>query len=250
VAEPARTIHKVPPPRSREIDLDAPGQKSVTREYGEAMLIALVLAIFIRTFFVQAYKIPSGSMEPTLLIGDHILVNKIIYGLRIPDSIFGLQIPGLPYGQYVFHLEPVHRGDVVVFVFPPDRTKDFIKRVIGIAGDTISVKNGVVWLNGTEMPDPHRHWEVSAQERSPVSPRDNFGPVTVPPGKLFMMGDNRDRSYDSRFWGFVDLNDVEGRATVIYLPWNEEKADSASTLSVIFLWFEYIRWDRVGMLVH
>jgi signal peptidase I len=250
VAEPARTIPKVPPPRSREIDLDAPGQKSVTREYGEAMLIALVLAIFIRTFFVQAYKIPSGSMEPTLLIGDHILVNKIIYGLRIPDSIFGLQIPGLPYGQYVFHLEPVHRGDVVVFVFPPDRTKDFIKRVIGIAGDTISVKNGVVWLNGTEMPDPHRHWEVSAQERSPVSPRDNFGPVTVPPGKLFMMGDNRDRSYDSRFWGFVDLNDVEGRATVIYLPWNEEKADSASTLSVIFLWFEYIRWDRVGMLVH
>jgi signal peptidase I len=250
VAEPARTIPKAPPPRSREIDLDAPGQKSVTREYGEAMLIALVLAIFIRTFFVQAYKIPSGSMEPTLLIGDHILVNKIIYGLRMPDSIFGLQIPGLPYGQYVFHLEPVHRGDVVVFVFPPDRTKDFIKRVIGIAGDTISVKNGVVWLNGAEMPDPHRHWEVSAQERSPVSPRDNFGPITVPPGKLFMMGDNRDRSYDSRFWGFVDLNDVEGRATVIYLPWNEEKADSASTLSVIFLWFEYIRWDRVGMLVH
>jgi signal peptidase I len=250
VAEPARTIPKAPPPRSRETDLDAPGQKSITREYGEAMLIALVLAIFIRTFFVQAYKIPSGSMEPTLLIGDHILVNKIIYGLRMPDSIFGLQIPGLPYGQYVFQLEPVHRGDVVVFVFPPDRTKDFIKRVIGIAGDTISVKNGVVWLNGAEMPDPHRHWEVSAQERSPVSPRDNFGPVTVPPGKLFMMGDNRDRSYDSRFWGFVDLNDVEGRATVIYLPWNEEKADSASTLSVIFLWFEYIRWDRVGMLVH
>ncbi len=250
MAESARTIPKAPPPRARETDLDAPGQKSVAREYGEAMLIALVLAIVIRTFFVQAYKIPSGSMEPTLLIGDHILVNKIIYGLRVPDSIFGLQIPGLPYGQYLFHLEPVHRGDVVVFVFPPDPTKDFIKRVIGLAGDTVAVKNGVVWLNGAEMPDPHRHWEVSAQERSPVSPRDNFGPVTVPPGKLFMMGDNRDRSYDSRFWGFVDVNNVEGRAIIIYLPWNEEKADSASTLSVIFLWFEYIRWDRVGMLVH
>jgi signal peptidase I len=250
VAEPARNISKVQPLNARESDR-APGQKSVAREYGEAMFIALVLAIFIRTFFVQAYKIPSGSMEPTLLIGDHILVNKIIYGLRVPDSIFGLEIPGLPLGKYVFHLEPVHRGDVVVFVFPvPPRDKDFIKRVIGVAGDTIAVKNGVVWLNGSPMPDPHGHFEVAPQDRSPVSPRDNFGPVTVPPGKLFMMGDNRDRSYDSRFWGFVDLNDVEGRATIIYLPWNEEKADSASTLSVIFLWFEYIRWDRLGMIVH
>jgi signal peptidase I len=250
VAEPARTISKARAQDARDTMVQAPAQKSVAREYGEAMIIALVLAIFIRTFFIQAYKIPSGSMEPTLLIGDHILVNKIIFGLRMPDSIFGLEIPGVPLGQYVFHLEPVHRGDVVVFVFPPDRTKDFIKRVIGVAGDTIAVKNGVVWLNGAPMDDPHRHWEVAATDRSPVSPRDNFGPVTVPPGKLFMMGDNRDRSYDSRFWGFVDLNDVEGRATIIYLPWNEEKADGASALSQLFLWFEYIRWDRVGMLVH
>ncbi len=250
MAEPARNISRVQPQTVHETANQAPAQKSVTREYGEAMFIALVLAVFIRTFFVQAYKIPSGSMEPTLLVGDHILVNKIIYGLRMPDSIFGLEIPGLPLGQYVFHLAPVHRGDVVVFVFPPDRSKDFIKRVIGVAGDTIAVKNGVVWLNGSEMPDPHRHWEVAPQDRSPVSPRDNFGPVTVPPGKLLMMGDNRDRSYDGRFWGFVDLNDVEGRAMVIYLPWNEEKADSASTLSEILLWFEYLRWDRLGMIVH
>jgi len=250
VAEPARKLSKVQPLNAGETADRLPAQKSVVREYGEAMFIALVLAIVIRTFFVQAYKIPSGSMEPTLLIGDHILVNKIIYGLRMPDSIFGLEIPGVPLGQYVFHLEPVHRGDVVVFVFPPDRTKDFIKRVVGVAGDTIAVKNGAVWLNGSPMPDPHGHFEVAAQDRSPVSPRDNFGPVTVPPGKLFMMGDNRDRSYDSRFWGFVDLNDVEGRATIIYLPWNEEKANDASTLSEIFLWFEYIRWDRVGMIVH
>ena len=117
MAEPARNISKVQPLNAREADR-APAQKSVAREYGEAMIIALVLAVFIRTFFVQAYKIPSGSMEPTLLIGDHILVNKIIFGLRMPDSIFGLEIPGLPLGQYVFHLEPVHRGDVVVFVFP------------------------------------------------------------------------------------------------------------------------------------
>ena len=248
MAEPARNISKLQPLNAR--DAAEPAQKSVAREYGEAMIIALVLAIFIRTFFIQAYKIPSGSMEPTLLIGDHILVNKIVYGLRMPDSIFGLQIPGLPLGKYVFHLEPVHRGDVVVFVFPPDPTKDFIKRVIGVAGDTIAVKNGVVWLNGSPMDDPHAHREVADSDRSAVSPRDNFGPTIVPPGKLFMMGDNRDRSYDSRFWGFVDLNDVEGRAMIIYLPWNEEKADSASIVSDILLFPEYIRWDRLGMIVH
>lgn len=250
MAEPARNISKVAAQTARESAAGAERQKSVTREYAEAMIIALVLAVFIRTFFIQAYKIPSGSMEPTLLVGDHILVNKIIYGLRMPDSIFGLEIPGLPYGRYLFNLAPVHRGDVVVFVFPPDRTKDFIKRVIGVAGDTIQVKDGVVWLNGQKMNDPHAHMEAAASDRSPVSPRDNFGPVTVPEGKLFMMGDNRDRSYDSRFWGVVDHNDVEGRATLIYLPWNEEKADSASWVSQLALWFEYIRWDRVGMLVH
>jgi signal peptidase I len=99
------------------------------------------------------------------------------------------------------------------------------------------------------MDDPHAHMEAAAQDRSPVSPRDNFGPVTVPAGKLFMMGDNRDRSYDSRFWGFVDHNDVEGRAVLIYLPWNEEKADGASWADML-LWFEYVRWGRLGMIVH
>ena len=249
MAEPARNIPKVAAQSARASSEPAERQKSVTREYSEAMIIALVLAVFIRTFFVQAYKIPSGSMEPTLLIGDHILVNKIIYGLRMPDTIFGIEIPGLPLGRYLFNLAPVHRGDVVVFVFPPDRTKDFIKRVIGVAGDTIQVKDGVVWLNGQKMDDPHAHMEAAAQDRSPVSPRDNFGPVTVPAGKLFMMGDNRDRSYDSRFWGFVDHNDVEGRATLIYLPWNEEKAEAASWADML-LWFEYVRWDRLGMIVH
>jgi signal peptidase I len=249
VAEPARNIPKAAAQTARASSEPAERQKSVTREYSEAMIIALVLAVFIRTFFVQAYKIPSGSMEPTLLIGDHILVNKIIYGLRMPDTIFGIEIPGLPLGRYLLNLAPVHRGDVVVFVFPPDRTKDFIKRVIGVAGDTIQVKDGVVWLNGQKMDDPHAHMEAAAQDRSPVSPRDNFGPVTVPAGKLFMMGDNRDRSYDSRFWGFVDHNDVEGRATLIYLPWNEEKAEGASWADMI-LWFEYVRWGRLGMIVH
>src|SRR5579883_2174057 len=123
-------------------DYSSGRKKSVAREYAEAFGIAIALALILRTVFVQAYKIPSGSMEPTLLIGDHILVNKLIYGLRMPDSLFGINpLPGvIPYGQYVFRLEPVHRGDVVVFVFPPDPTKDFIKRVVGVGGDTVEVR--------------------------------------------------------------------------------------------------------------
>ena len=239
MAEPARNIAKHAAPGARDESAARPQQKSVVREYTEAMVIALVLAVFIRTFFIQAYKIPSGSMEPTLLIGDHILVNKIVYGLRMPDSIFGLEIPGLPYGRYLFNLEPVHRGDVVVFVFPQDPSKDFIKRVIGTPGDTIEIKDGAVWLNGQKMDDPHAHLEVASADRSPVSPRDNFGPTTVPEGKLFMMGDNRDHSYDSRFWGFVDQTAVEGRAMMIYWSWD---SDGGGIIP--------IRWSRFGKVVH
>ncbi len=239
MGHPAPSLRKSAPQQQGGTQpVEAVRRKSVAREYAEAMGIALVLALIIRTFLIQAYKIPSGSMEPTLLVGDHILVNKIVYGLRLPDSIFGIELAGLPLGQYLFHLEPVHRGDVVVFVFPPDHTKDFIKRVIGVPGDTIQVKNGEVWLNGQKAPDPHAHFEVGPQERSLISPRDNFGPVTVPPGKLFMMGDNRDRSYDSRFWGFVDMNDVEGRAMIIYWSWD---GDGLSILPV--------RWSRFGNVV-
>lgn len=237
VAEAARNYPK-PSGDAPRSEAQAP-QKSATREYGEAFGIALVLALIIRTFFIQAYKIPSGSMEPTLLIGDHILVNKLIYGLRVPDSLFGITFPGVPWGQYLFSIETVHRGDVVVFVFPPDPTKDFIKRVIGLPGDTVQVKDAKVWLNGSPMPDPHAHFEVSEQERSPISPRDNFGPVTVPAGKLLMMGDNRDRSYDGRYWGFVDTNLVEGRAILIYWSWD---SDGAGLLP--------IRWSRFGKLVN
>jgi signal peptidase I len=217
VAEPAREVA-----RDREGASQPPSQKSTVREYAEAFGIALVLAIIIRTF-----------------IGDHILVNKLIYGLRMPDSLFGFTFPGVPWGHYVFELEPVHRGDVVVFVFPPDPTKDFIKRVIAVGGDTIAVKNGTVFLNGKVMPDPHAHLEVRPEDRSPLTPRDNFGPVTVPQGKLFMMGDNRDRSYDSRFWGFVDRNEVEGRAILIYWSWDSEGTGILP-----------LRWGRFGKIIY
>ncbi len=242
MVSPVRDLRK---PGSEEAPPRRPAERveahsSELREWTEAIVIAFVLAIVLRTFLIQAYKIPSGSMEPTLLIGDHIMVNKIRYGLRMPDSLFGLTpfAGEIPYGHYLFHLAVVHRSDVVVFVFPLDPTKDFIKRVIGVGGDTVQVKNGRVFLNGEPMPDPHAHFEVPPQERSPYSPRDNYGPATVPAGEFFMMGDNRDRSYDSRFWGYVKLDQIEGRAMFIYWSWG---TDSQSLLG--------IRWSRFGMAV-
>jgi signal peptidase I len=237
VGQPVRSLPKAPPAAGPG-QTSAPAQRSALREYGEALIIALGLAMVIRTFFIQAYKIPSGSMEPTLLIGDHILVNKLIYGLRVPDSIFGLHPPGIPYGRYLFRLEAVHRGDVVVFVFPPDPTKDFIKRVIGVPGDTVEVRSGILYLNGQKADDPHAHYEVPLGEHVTPSPRDNYGPLKVPDGKLFMMGDNRDRSYDSRWWGLVDQNLAEGRALVIYWSWD---SDAPGPIGV--------RWNRFGGLV-
>ncbi|MGH7781843.1 MAG: signal peptidase I [Candidatus Binataceae bacterium] len=213
-------------------------RKSVLREYGEALGIAMILALLIRTFFIQAYEIPSGSMEPTLLVGDHILANKLVYGFRMPNSIFGLTIGGLPYGHYLFRLEPIRRGDVVVFVYPRNPTEDYIKRVVGIPGDVVEVKAGKVWLNGAPMPDPHAHFEVPDSERTTASVRDYFGPVTVPPGDLFMMGDNRDDSSDSRFWGFAPEDNVEGRAMNIYWSWD---SDSSRIVP--------LRWSRFGMAV-
>jgi signal peptidase I len=159
----------------------------------------------------------------------------------MPDSFFGLTpFQGeIPYGKYLFQIEPVHRGDVVVFVFPPDPTKDFIKRVIGVPGDTVQVKAGRLYLDGQEVADPHAHFEIPPEDRLPSSERDYFGPLKVPAGHYFMMGDNRDRSYDSRFWGLVGRDDVEGRAMFIYWSWD---SDSTSMLAVRFRrFFKVIR---------
>ena len=186
--------------------------QAVFWEYTQAILIALVLALIIRTFVVQAFKIPSGSMIKTLLIGDHILVNKFIYGIKNPIT-----------RETWVKMEQPERGDIVVFIYPLDRDKDFIKRVVGIAGDTVEVRNKKVYVNGKLVPDP-----PTAQHTDPriipasVQPRDNMGPVTVPPASLFVMGDNRDQSYDSRFWGFVPLKDVKGYAFMIYWSWDSE----------------------------
>ena len=186
-------------------------QKSPVRENIEAVFLAIILALFIRTFIVQAFKIPSGSMKETLQIGDHILVNKAIYGVKVPflkNTIVPFAAP--------------KRDDIVVFKFPEDPNKDFIKRTVGIAGDVVAIRNKKVYVNDKLVT---RDYVVHKDNRiipSSFQPRDNFGPVTVPKNTLFVMGDNRDHSYDSRFWGFVDLKDVKGKAFMIYWSWNKE----------------------------
>ena len=177
-------------------------KKSLLREYVEAALIAVLLALFIRTFVIQAYKIPSGSMEPTLLVGDHILVNKFIYGIKVPII-----------SKTVVPLGEPKRGDIVVFKYPLDKKKDYIKRVIGLPGDEIRIVDKEIFINGKPFGGHFGVYDKS-------SGRDNnLGPIVVPQNGLFVMGDNRDHSYDSRYWGFVPLDLVKGKAIVIYWSW-------------------------------
>jgi len=199
-------------------------KKNVIREYAEAIIIAILIALFIRTFVVQAFKIPSGSMKPTLLVGDHLLVNKFVYGVKIPFL-----------RKTLIPVDNPERGDIVVFIYPVDRSKDFIKRVVGVAGDTIAIKNKRIYINGSPSNDGHGVHTDSLIFPGSLQPRDNFGPATVPPGHLFVMGDNRDESYDSRFWGFVDLRDVLGKAFIIYWSWDKENSD--------------VRWKRMGRIL-
>jgi signal peptidase I len=211
----------------------SPKAKSTVREYTEAIIIALVLALFIRTFVIQAFKIPSGSMLPTLLIGDHLLVNKFIYGVREPFT-----------GKLLISVGKPVPNDVIVFRYPQDPKLDYIKRVIGIGGDTIEGRDKVLYVNGEPFADKHGvHTDEMVVERG-LSPRDNFGPIVVPAGKVFVMGDNRDNSYDSRFWGFVDEKAILGKALIIYWSWDVEKP----LLSLDRL--ESIRWSRFGDIIH
>ncbi|MDY0220188.1 MAG: signal peptidase I [Desulfobacterium sp.] len=198
-------------------------KKSTLRENIEAIIIAVILALFIRTFLVQAFKIPSGSMKNTLLIGDHILVNKFAYGIKIPFTD----------GKTLISLKDPEPRDIVVFKYPEDPKKDFIKRVIGVAGDTIEIKDKKLYVNGTLQEDePYAIHKDPKMIPAQFTVRDNFGPVTVPENSLFVMGDNRDNSHDSRFWGFVDLKAVRGKAFLIYWSWNREAFG--------------VRWNRLG----
>ena len=192
-------------------------KKSVAREYTEAILIALLLALLIRTFIIQAFKIPSGSMENTLLIGDHILVSKFSYGTHIPNELPFLDIK--LFDDIVLFSKVPQRGDIIVFKFPKDERRDFIKRVIGLPGDILEVRRQKIYINDKLYEDTHaRHTEPASG--SSLVPRDDFGPVLVPEGYVFVMGDNRENSQDSRYWGFLNVQKIRGKALMIYWSWN------------------------------
>jgi len=186
-------------------------KKSVFREYAESILIAVVLAMVIRTYLVQAFKIPSGSMEDTLAIGDHLLVSKFIYGTKIPFV-----------NKRILTLREPRRGDVIVFEYPEDPSKDFIKRVIGTPGDVVEGKDKQVFVNGKRYDNPHEIHKEKEVIPKEMNPRDTFGPITVPANSYFVMGDNRDRSYDSRFWGFVSRDKIKGLAFIKYWSWDRD----------------------------
>jgi len=215
-------------PKGLTKEKPAEESKAKVQEFIEAIIIAILIAVVIRTLVIQAYKIPSRSMVPTLLIGDHLLVNKFVYGIKIP-VIRTILLP----------VSNPERGDIIVFIYPNDRSKDYIKRVIGVAGDKIEIKNKNIFINDKLYKDGFGIYSDSVVYPAMVQPRDNYGPVVVPGNSLFVMGDNRDESADSRFWGFVDLKDVEGKALLIYWSWNSEEENL----------LKKVRWERIGNLL-
>jgi signal peptidase I len=229
-------------------------KKSTVREYFESIVIAVILALFVRTFVLQAFKIPTGSMENNLLIGDHLLVNKFEYAPTASTVERAL----LPIGT-------IRRGDVLVFKSPVEPERDLIKRVIGLPGDRLEQKAKKIYINGQPLSEPYvyflepprRNGELSEGTASDV--RENYGPVTVPPNQYFMMGDNRDNSLDSRYWGFMPADYVKGKAVFIYWSYESEREDyedesAGATLkgfaSVFMHFFTKTRWDRLGHFIH
>jgi len=206
--------------------------KGVFREYAEAILIALLLALFIRTFIIQAFKIPSGSMKKTLLIGDHILVSKFAYGIHIPNVIPFLNIK--LFDDILLFQKVPKREDIIVFKYPKNENRDFIKRVIGIPGDQLEVRQQKVYINEKLIDEKYALHTDSSQE-SRLVPRDDFGPIVVPPEHLFVMGDNRENSQDSRFWGFLKVKKIKGKALIIYWSWNADE--------------NWVRFDRFGQIL-
>jgi signal peptidase I len=220
-------------------------------EWFKAISTALVLFFLVRTFFVEAFKIPTGSMENTLLIGDFLLVNKLVYGAEIP--MMQQRLPGFA---------DLDRGDVVVFFPPHEPTKNYVKRIVGMAGDTLEMRDKVLYLNGrpqvesyvrhvdpfSDPADPRMEWQREhlplgkRDWRSYHPTRDNWGPVVVPEGAVFTLGDNRDNSEDSRYWGFVEQDAVRGRPLLVYYSFEPSPTHP-------FAWLTGIRWGRIGDLI-
>jgi signal peptidase I len=224
-------------------------KKSTAREYFESIVIAVILALFIRTWVVQAFKIPTGSMENNLLIGDHLLVNKFVFG----PTESRLERTLLPVGT-------VHRRDVIVFKYPEEPDRDFIKRVIGLPGETLELRNKKVYINGKPLDEPYVHFlqppgaPSEFYETTSYDVRENYGPVTVPADHYFVMGDNRDNSQDSRYWGFLPREYIKGKALFIYWSYEADRQDYEDNgtgaairgLGSVFIhFFTRTRWDRM-----
>jgi len=228
-------------------------KKSTLREYFESIVIAVILALFIRTFVVQAFKIPTGSMEENLLIGDHLLVNKFV----LAPALSPMERAVLPIGT-------VKRRDIIVFKYPEEPDRDFIKRVIGLPGETVELREKKVYINGKPLDEPYVHFlqqPGSGSEFAEVTSfdvRERYGPVTVPPNQYFVMGDNRDNSQDSRYWGFLPREYIKGKALLIYWSYEGGREDyqdetTGAALkgfaSVFAHFFTRTRWDRMLHLI-
>jgi len=234
---------------------DATFKKSTLREYFESIVIAVILAFFIRTFVVQAFKIPTGSMENNLLIGDHLLVNKFL----LAPTASPIERALLPIGT-------IARRDVVVFKYPEEPERDFIKRVIGLPGETVELREKKVYIDGKPLDEPYVHFLEPPgaalgefHEVTSFDVRERYGPVTVPPNHYFVMGDNRDNSQDSRYWGFLPRDYVKGKAVVIYWSYEAGREDYQETglvatvkglASVVTHFFTRTRWSRMLHPIH
>jgi signal peptidase I len=227
-------------------------KKSTAREYFESIVIAVILALFIRTFVVQAFKIPTGSMENNLLIGDHLLVNKFVFGPVAGD----LERRLLP-------MAPIRRGDIVVFKYPDEPERDFIKRVIGLPGETLEVRHKKVYIDGSPLDEPYVHFltppSTEQQEVTSFDVREQYGPVQIPDGHYFVMGDNRDNSQDSRYWGFLPRGYVKGKALMVYWSYEAGRDEVAGgglggsirrLASVVVHFFTRTRWERLFHQIH
>lgn len=205
---------------------EATFQKSTLREYFESIVVAVILALFVRTFVFQAFKIPTGSMKPNLLVGDHLLVNKFMFG---PVAS--------PIEKAILPMREVRRGDILVFKFPEEPERDFIKRTIGLPGETVELRNQTVFINGQALTENYATYLFPPADDTQTDGFDirrKYGPVTVPEGHYFMMGDNRDDSQDSRFWGFLPAHYIKGRALFIY--WSFDVPDDGSSAGFAPRW--------------
>ena len=221
-------------------------------EWCRTFMVAVVLFFFVRAFFVEAFKIPSGSMERTLLVGDFLLVNKLVYGAEVPFT--GVRLPALHQPR---------RGDVIVFQYPKELDKNFVKRLVGVPGDTLAMRDGQLFLNGVAQVERYvRHsdpdadpadeafrWQsdhlvrtASALSGEQHPSRNNWGPLIVPDESYFVLGDNRDNSLDSRYWGFVPASLVRGQPLFVYYSYAPDSADA-------FAWLTAVRWTRLGTRV-